>query len=358
MTQALFDIAYLDRFLDAVGGESPIPLLVGIWPVRSYELAFRLHNEVPGITIPDAVQTRLADAGPDAAAVGLELGARAARGVEAARGRDLRDPAVQGARGGARPPLVSERCAWAQGDELRPTTTRSGGGPSRTSAGLYERLCLEAFQSGLSWLTILRKREGFRRGVRGVRPGRGRAVRRERRRAAAWPTRRSSGTARRSRLRSRTRARWSRCGHRGPVRRARLVVRARHDGRAARRWRDLPAVTPESTALAKALKAHGFRFVGPTTAYALMQACGLVNDHVGDVLRARGHGRAPSSAATRDQRQPPEPGTISRTDPAQPRQTRHTFPDSVNVWGARSPIGGRRPRTRSGGCARGRARPS
>ena len=73
MTQALFDIEYLDRFLDAVGGEPPIPLLVGIWPVRSYSLAYRLHNEVPGIVIPEAVQRRLADADSDAAAVGLDI---------------------------------------------------------------------------------------------------------------------------------------------------------------------------------------------------------------------------------------------------------------------------------------------
>ncbi|HEV3408255.1 MAG TPA: bifunctional homocysteine S-methyltransferase/methylenetetrahydrofolate reductase [Gaiellaceae bacterium] len=74
MTQALFDIAYLDRFLEEVGGESPIPLLVGIWPVRSLQLAVRLHNEVPGITVPDHVLRRLEDAGADAARVGLEIG--------------------------------------------------------------------------------------------------------------------------------------------------------------------------------------------------------------------------------------------------------------------------------------------
>ena len=84
MTQALFDIEYLDRFLEAIGGASPIPILVGIWPVRSFQLAFRLHNEVPGITIPEDVQRRLADAGPDAARVGLEL---ARELLEASRSR-------------------------------------------------------------------------------------------------------------------------------------------------------------------------------------------------------------------------------------------------------------------------------
>jgi methionine synthase I (cobalamin-dependent)/5,10-methylenetetrahydrofolate reductase len=73
MTQALFDIGYLDRLLDALGGRSPVPILVGIWPLTSFELAFRLHNEVPGITIPGAVQERLAASGPDARSVGFEL---------------------------------------------------------------------------------------------------------------------------------------------------------------------------------------------------------------------------------------------------------------------------------------------
>ncbi|MGH3052595.1 MAG: bifunctional homocysteine S-methyltransferase/methylenetetrahydrofolate reductase [Gaiellaceae bacterium] len=84
MTQALFDMAYLDRFLDELGGESPIPLLVGVWPLTSFQLAFRLHNEVPGITIPDEIQKRLADAGADAKQLGFEL-ARAL--VDEARAR-------------------------------------------------------------------------------------------------------------------------------------------------------------------------------------------------------------------------------------------------------------------------------
>jgi methionine synthase / methylenetetrahydrofolate reductase (NADH) len=84
MTQALFDISYLDHFVAALGGESPIPLLVGIWPLSSFQLAFRLHNEVPGITIPAEIQEQLADAGADAKQVGFEL-ARSL--VEEARAR-------------------------------------------------------------------------------------------------------------------------------------------------------------------------------------------------------------------------------------------------------------------------------
>jgi methionine synthase / methylenetetrahydrofolate reductase(NADPH) len=72
MTQALFDLSYLDRFEEALGGW-PIPILLGIFYVRSYQLAVRLHNEVPGIVVPEAVQRRLEQAGPNAGAEGLAL---------------------------------------------------------------------------------------------------------------------------------------------------------------------------------------------------------------------------------------------------------------------------------------------
>jgi len=72
MTQILFDLAHLDRFLEVLGGSSPIPLLVGLFPVWSYRLALRLHNEVPGIVVQEELQQALRDAGSGAAAVGLE----------------------------------------------------------------------------------------------------------------------------------------------------------------------------------------------------------------------------------------------------------------------------------------------
>ncbi len=73
MTQVLFDLAYLEAFLERFGGPCPIPLLVGIFYVRSYQLALRLHNEVPGIVVPEPVQQRLLDAGPEAGKTGLAI---------------------------------------------------------------------------------------------------------------------------------------------------------------------------------------------------------------------------------------------------------------------------------------------
>ena len=72
MTQVLFDLTFLDAFLAHHGGRSPIPLLVGIWPLRSHQLAVRIHNEVPGIVVPEPVQEKLRAAGAGAAEVGLE----------------------------------------------------------------------------------------------------------------------------------------------------------------------------------------------------------------------------------------------------------------------------------------------
>jgi len=73
MTQLIFDIDYLDRFLELLGGTSPIPLLVGIWQLTSYQLALRVHNELPGVLVPERVQEALRDAGSDAPAVGLQV---------------------------------------------------------------------------------------------------------------------------------------------------------------------------------------------------------------------------------------------------------------------------------------------
>jgi len=72
MTQVLFDLSYLEAFLERIGG-SPIPLLVGVWPIRSLELAVRVHNETPGIVVPEHVQERYRDAVADASSVGAEL---------------------------------------------------------------------------------------------------------------------------------------------------------------------------------------------------------------------------------------------------------------------------------------------
>jgi len=83
MTQIVFDLEYLDRFVDLLGGEWPIPVLVGIFPVWSHQLALRLHNEVPGIVVPERVLDALRDAGPGAAEVGMEIGRELLEGSRA-----------------------------------------------------------------------------------------------------------------------------------------------------------------------------------------------------------------------------------------------------------------------------------
>jgi DNA-3-methyladenine glycosylase I len=171
------------------------------------------------------------------------------------------------------------RCAWASSaPDYVAYHDEEWGRPVRDDVALYEKLCLEAFQSGLSWLTILRKREGFRAAFAGFAPER----------VAAF------GDADVARLMGDAAIVRNRAKIEASIQNARAVL-ALDVALSELLWSfapdpaqrpapvtlgDVPAITPESTAMAKELKRRGFRFVGPTTAYALMQACGLVNDHL------------------------------------------------------------------------------
>jgi DNA-3-methyladenine glycosylase I len=142
--------------------------------------------------------------------------------------------------------------------------------------GIYERLTLEAFQSGLSWLTILRKRERFRHAFVGFDIA---TV------AAFGPGDRARLLADAGIVRNRAKVDAAMANARAAVALdeplADLVWRfAPRDPPVPVTTADIPAQTPESKSLARELKAHGFVFVGPVTAYALMQAVGLVNDHL------------------------------------------------------------------------------
>ena len=155
------------------------------------------------------------------------------------------------------------------------------GRPVTDERGLYEKLCLEGFQSGLSWLTILRKRPAFRAAFAGFDPE---AV------AEFGPrdVERLLGDAGIVRHRGKIEAAIANARATLALREAgiplpELVWSHRPaDGRAPRTPADWRATTPESEALSKKLRAAGFRFVGPTTVYATMQACGVVNDHLAD----------------------------------------------------------------------------
>jgi len=154
------------------------------------------------------------------------------------------------------------------------------GFPVTDERGLFERLSLEAFQSGLSWRTILARREAFRAAFAGFRPDvLARYARSDVARLLADAgiiRNRAKIEATLANARATVALRTSEAPLESLIR-----AHAPHPGRRAPAARaDVPARTTESTALARELKARGFRFVGPTTAYALMQACGLVNDHL------------------------------------------------------------------------------
>jgi DNA-3-methyladenine glycosylase I len=179
------------------------------------------------------------------------------------------------------------RCGWAASTEdYLAYHDDEWGVPVHGETPLYERLTLEAFQSGLSWLTILRKREGFRAAFAGF----------DAETVAAF------GEADFERLMADSSIVRNRLKIRAAVTNAQAVVRLRDQGgldglfwsfapvgrRQPRTPADVPATTAEAIALAKALKRNGFVFVGPTTLYAAMQACGLVDDHLVGCYRGGG----------------------------------------------------------------------
>jgi DNA-3-methyladenine glycosylase I len=173
------------------------------------------------------------------------------------------------------------RCPWGLGPpDLLAYHDEEWGKPVTDDIGIFERLSLEGFQSGLSWLTILRKRENFRAAFGGFDPA-----------AVA-----SFGTADVDRLLADKGIVRNRAKIEAVINNARAALDL-PDGLAAVVWSfaadrqppqttaDIPSWTPASKALSVQLRKHGFRFTGPVTAYAAMQACGIVDDHLADCFR-------------------------------------------------------------------------
>ncbi|MGP4050775.1 DNA-3-methyladenine glycosylase I [Streptomyces sp. 2A115] len=180
------------------------------------------------------------------------------------------------------------RCPWALSTEdYVAYHDEEWGRPVHGDDALYERLCLEAFQSGLSWITILRRRDGFRTAFADFKIAAVAAFTDEdEARLLADPgIIRNRAKIAATVANARVLADWA------PGELDELIWSYAPDAAsrpAPKALIEVPAVTDESTALSKTLKKRGIRFVGPTTAYALMQACGLVNDHLQDcVARVR-----------------------------------------------------------------------
>jgi DNA-3-methyladenine glycosylase I len=175
------------------------------------------------------------------------------------------------------------RCGWATStSDYVAYHDEEWGTPLHGGRNLFERLSLEAFQSGLSWLIILRKRAGFRAAFAGF----------------DVDTVAAFGDADRDRLLADAGIVRNRAKVDATIANAR-AIRENVDDLDALLWSfapadhprpqtlaDVPATSAESTAMAKELKKRGLRFVGPTTAYALMQATGMVDDHVATCWRA------------------------------------------------------------------------
>ena len=169
------------------------------------------------------------------------------------------------------------RCPWSlSSPDYLSYHDEEWGRPVRDDTGIFERLCLEAFQSGLSWLTILRKRENFRLAFRGFDIE---AV------AGFGPDDIARLLADPGIVRNRAKIEAAIANAQAALRLpgglADLVWQYRDDQATAPvSLADVPATTSQSKALAKDLRGRGFRFTGPVTAYATMQACGIVNDHL------------------------------------------------------------------------------
>jgi DNA-3-methyladenine glycosylase I len=176
------------------------------------------------------------------------------------------------------------RCGWIDESRLAPADfvlyrdyhDTEWGQPLYGAAALFERVSLEAFQSGLSWLIILRKREHFRRAFHGFDIERiARYTKRDIARLMA-----DTGIVRNRAKIEATIANACAAADLDVDLGELLWSFAPPPRKRPKDLSEVPAVTPESTAMAKELKRRGFRFVGPTTAYALMQATGMVDDHV------------------------------------------------------------------------------
>ena len=179
------------------------------------------------------------------------------------------------------------RCWWCGEDPLYVAYhDHEWGTPQRDERALFELLCLEGFQAGLSWITILRKREAFRAAFDGfhiatvaaygdaevARLVTDAGIVRHQGKIAATIANARAVEAMHEDGRTLTELVWR---HAPPARASCLLTAAQ-----------VPAATPASMALAQALKQEGMRFVGPTTVYAFMQSAGLVNDHLAECFRS------------------------------------------------------------------------
>jgi DNA-3-methyladenine glycosylase I len=187
-------------------------------------------------------------------------------------------------RGAVAGPDGKLRCPWGlSAPEYVAYHDEEWGRPVRDDTGMFERLCLEAFQSGLSWLTILRKRENFRAAFGGFKIDvvAGFDAADEARLMA------DAGIVR-NRAKIAAAINNARATLDLPEGLAELVWAYAPQDRGAqspRTLEELPSATTESKALSRELKRRGFAFTGPVTVYSTMQACGIVNDHLADCYR-------------------------------------------------------------------------